>query len=91
MGEDESFFPFDYCYLYNHSHPKSKYFLPLLIIKVFLYALTSATLPNYPFIMTTCHALITTIFLIYLFASKPFKSKFTLVRVILVEGLVLVI
>lgn len=91
MGEEESFLPFDYCYLYNHSHPKSKYFLPLLMGKVFLYSLSSASLTSLPFAMTVCHAILTTIFLVYLIGSKPFKSKFTLARLIIVEVLLLVL
>ena len=91
MGEEESFLPFDYCYLYDHSRPNSKYFLPLLMAKTFLYSLLAATLPDHPFPMTLSHAILTIAFLAYLIWSKPFKSRFTLTRVIIVEILLLVL
>jgi hypothetical protein len=91
MGEEESFLPFDYCYLYDHSRPKSKYFLPLLMGKVFLYSLSSATLISRPFAITLCHATLTTIFIVYLIGAKPFKSKFTLARLMIVETLLLML
>lgn len=91
MGEEESFLPFDYCYLYNNANKNAKYFLPMLVTKLFGFALFSSTLTAYPFYMMILHLLLSVVFLIFVCCAKPFQSKLTQARIIVTEVLLIAI
>ena len=91
MGEEESFLPFDYCYLYNNANKNAKYFLPMLVIKLFGFALFSSTLTAYPFYMMVLHLVLSIVFLIFVCCAKPFQSKLTQARIIVTELLLIAI
>jgi hypothetical protein len=63
----------------------------MLITKLFVYSFFGATLMNYPFGIMVIHLLASTIFFFYLCYVKPFKSKFTMARLIITQLLVMVI
>ena len=86
-AEEEPFLPFDYCALYS-ANRHARYFLPLLLAKLFLFALFSATLTANPFAMLLLHLLLSTAFLVFVCAVRPFESKLTQARVIVTEVLV---
>jgi hypothetical protein len=44
VGGEQSIFPFDYCYVYKNRNLKSKYFLPLLLLRLFLVAVFDCAL-----------------------------------------------
>jgi hypothetical protein len=84
-GENDSVFPYDYCYLYRNSDSRTKYFLPLLVTKLVISALLAAILHNHAFSMMVMLTIITFLFLGYLFVVRPFHSKFTNFRLIVIE------
>ena len=89
MGSDESTLPYDYCLIYKNSNQKSKYYLPLLLSRLYLTALFASSLSNHPFVLMIINTIISVIFVGYLLIIRPFNSAFTNVRVIIVEVLIL--
>lgn len=61
---------------------KAKYFLPLLISKVYLTAILASLLQDKPFHFFIISSFLELIFIIFMLAVKPFASKFTNFRII---------
>lgn len=87
-GQNQSVFPYDYCYLYKNATTKSKYFIPLLATKLFLTALVNVALESQPFPMMAFNTIISIIFFLYLLLVRPFQSAFTNFRLVFLELLV---
>ena len=83
------FFMFDYGTLYN-SHPQSKYFLPLLMIRIVICLIIMVSLSNYAFEMMVINTFINLLFVCFLVKVRPFQSTFTNIRLILIELLLLI-
>ena len=90
MGEEESFFPYDYCFSYNNAHKHSKYYLPFLTTKIFLLSALNVLLSNLLVLLIT-HVALNLVFLVYLIKVRPFNSAFTNARVIIIDILVVVL
>ena len=90
-GENDSVFPYDYCYLYRNSDTRTKYFLPLLITKLILSTIFAVILSSNPLPMMAMLTTFTFIFLSYLFLVRPFHSKFTNFGLITIELLLTII
>lgn len=74
---------FDYGTLYN-SHPQSKYFLPLLMIRIVICLIIMVSLSNYAFEMMVINTFINLLFVCFLVKVRPFQSTLTNIRLILV-------
>lgn len=61
---------------------KAKYFLPLLISKVYVTAILASLLQDKPFYFFIISSFLELIFIVFVVAVKPFISKFTNFRII---------
>jgi len=68
---------------------KVKYFLPILLTKIYLTALLSSVLKSNPFIFFIIVSLIEIIFSIFIIRIRPFQSNFTNLRLITISLLFL--
>ena len=87
----ECLYPYDFCNLYHSRRRSSKYFLPLLITKLFLTCIISTTLTFSSFVLLAAQAGLNLLFVIILIKMRPFASKFTNVRLVLVEVMVMIV
>ena len=91
MGEQYSFFPYDYCFSYDNSKRNSKYYLPFLITKLFIISVLNVLLKSHLFYLLVSHVAILLVFLVYLIKTKPFCSKFSNARVITMEVMIILV
>lgn len=95
--DKDSIFSFDYISLYDHAKrvmmngtstilfTKAKYFLPMLITKVYLNAVLASVVQSKPFYFFIVSAALQVVFLLFMLFVRPFVSKFTNFRIILVS------
>lgn len=87
----------DYFSLYRHYHSdqlhptKAKYFLPLLLTKLYLTAIFASFLTHHPFVYFIFSSLLELLFLAFLIEFRPFDSIFTNIRLMVVSLLFLAI
>lgn len=90
-------FTYDYVSLYNHAKrvtvngtstiifTKAKYFLPMLITKVYLNAMLSSFVQSKPFYFFIISAILEIVFIFFMLIVRPFVSTFTNFRIILIS------
>lgn len=93
--KEEQVLDYDYLAMYKHASrtmvngqttvifTKAKYFLPLLISKVYLTAVLSSLLQDNPFYFFIISSVLELILIFFMLAVKPFTSKFTNFRIII--------
>jgi len=84
MGNDESLLPYDYCFIYKNKDKRSKYYLPLLVTKLFIISFVNVAFQKTPFQLMILTAAINFIFLLWLVIVRPFNSTFTNARNIII-------
>lgn len=94
---EEQTLDYDYLSLYKHASrvlvngqttvifTKAKYFLPILMSKVYLTAVLASLLQDKSFYFFILSSFLEILFIIFMLAVRPFTSKFTTFRIIFIS------